>query len=524
MRPMSRAKRRLNTRVAAAVDRLAALLLPLVFEQRRELQRVETSHSPPCVQLPALLARSVSCTIVRMVGSTIADAVRVRAERPLAALLMKAPVDASPFDDEREPVKTHARVRSTAVQLVPEKAPTIFAALAQAQAAVGHSGPTEIFVAEEFLDGHGQATQACVTAPLPDDPITVISYWPRTLKLRSRAEHAYVLGHELAHVVAGHLGEHTGYTRAWRAMRSRREEIRDLAFRVRLACEMTADRLGLIACRDLHAAVRVEMWAATGVDPSELPVTTEDFLEQARRVVEDGPDAALVGSTHPAAAVRCHALALFARSPQYARITGTGAADLSDDAMEEVIASMLDRFDTHDSRRILDAAAEALGAPPFRPPRAKGTGAKSLGSAVLKAVDALDERLQPRPGGILDRAEVALERTSKKLDERLGVAAEGIIDLPERLRPPVGGVLDRVEEALGHAGETLDTRVETAVYGVLDLAARAFDSARGRSPRADGHEAEARDRRERDPYEEDLLRRFEQLERRLEKRREPRDD
>ncbi|MGK4455697.1 hypothetical protein, partial [Klebsiella pneumoniae] len=54
-----------------------------------------------------------------------------------------------------------------------------------------------------------------------------------------------------------------------------------------IARELTADRFGLLACRDLDAALRLEMRSAAGRSASSVRFDTDAYLRQCRVVAEE---------------------------------------------------------------------------------------------------------------------------------------------------------------------------------------------------------------------------------------------
>lgn len=401
-----------------------------------------------------------------MTPAELTDIVRLPEERELGACVLELHRAGHVPRSRGLSADDHTLLRSDAVQLRESAAPTLFAALEQAKRALGYTGAVELFVRAEKGDAYGLAVQAHVHPPYPSDPVACIAYGPRTIRLPTVREHASLLGHELGHLIAGHVESTRSSYYDYAGRLAESGEHRRLGLRTRLACEMTADRLGLVASRDLHAAVRLEMTAITGVDSHELPVDPPAFLEQARQLVERS-STWLPGHTHPWAAVRCHALALFARSARYARATGASAFELSDAELDAAIAAILDRIDPERTPTEKDARVPR-DAPLLTSHRLEDAAAEAE-RRVLTALEGLDDRIEAATGGIAELASDAIDLARESWESI-----------------PIAGAAERVRRlagrALGRPAPEPDDEVSL------------------------------------DPYKEDLLRRFEELERRSPKR------
>jgi hypothetical protein len=172
-----------------------------------------------------------------------------------------------------------------------------------------------------------------------------------------------VLGHELGHYLAH--GPWTPFGRIHLAA-SKLALLEDAdagviraASLLSMAGELTADRFGLLACRDLDAALRLEMMAATGLSGDALTWDTAAYLAQVKDLVEgflsggDGPR----GVTHPEHGLRAYALALFAETKEYAALAGAGPGKRSLEDVETLIERLFARDD-------LDLDFDVLDAPP----------------------------------------------------------------------------------------------------------------------------------------------------------------
>src|SRR5262249_13526346 len=120
-----------------------------------------------------------------------------------------------------------------------------------------------------------------------------------------------VLGHEIGHCIA-----HSGHpVFAWALQSSARA---DTAARRPswMAAELTADRFGLLACRDLDAVLRLEMRMSAGPSTRRIHFDTNAYLQQCRAVVEEtiARGGTAMGISHPEHYVRGYAEWLFSET------------------------------------------------------------------------------------------------------------------------------------------------------------------------------------------------------------------
>ncbi|WP_434046769.1 MULTISPECIES: M48 family metalloprotease [Sorangium] len=140
----------------------------------------------------------------------------------------------------------------------------------------------------------------------------------------------FVLGHEMGHHIAHAPDRYRGAdprTIYRLFFEGRRAGVREVAAAFCRASELTADRIGLLACQDLDAAVRTFMALSTGEPAPTFAGHEQAYLakckehaEQLLRQKNRGE-----GDTHPEVDVRVFALSAFAESDVYAALTGRGA-------------------------------------------------------------------------------------------------------------------------------------------------------------------------------------------------------
>jgi hypothetical protein len=200
-------------------------------------------------------------------------------------------------------------------------APAPYTAARQCAATLGVTEPIEIYQA---AGAENAAMHHCQSPVL-------LEIQGRLLSLLDDKTLAAVMGHELGHYLA-HGVHHPHAAAAHTARRLLLNEsthddgVLDQARRLSMAMELTADRFGLLACRDLDAALRLEMVVVTGLPASELTWDTQAYLEQSRSLIDsmlsDGETA--LGYSHPEHSLRAYALWLFSESDLYRQLTDDG--------------------------------------------------------------------------------------------------------------------------------------------------------------------------------------------------------
>jgi hypothetical protein len=284
------------------------------------------------------------------------ERIRVRVERDIVGMLQRAPVfdlfARSHTSIAAEPLRRELLARG--LRLTESMAPELHEAARLAASRLGVTTPCEIY----------QSTAASENAAihLVEAPV-LLEVQGRLLAGLDAGTRLAVLGHELGHYLA-----HGPWTPVGRVHLAARQlalqEDADIgllraASVLWMAGELTADRFGLLACRDLDAALRLEMMAATGLSGDALTWDTNAYLAQVKELIENclaAGDGAR-GLTHPEHGLRAYALFLFSESAEYRALTGLGPGTRT---LEEIDA-VLERFLARDD---LDLDFDVLDAPP----------------------------------------------------------------------------------------------------------------------------------------------------------------
>jgi len=154
--------------------------------------------------------------------------------------------------------------------------------------------------------------QACCYSA--DTRDCLISMSSGLVTLMSDEELAFVIGHELGHFLLGHGADvHADSSSAESLMGLRAKEI-------------SADRIGLLACPSKEAAYRALIKTTAGLDESYLRFDVSTFLEQIQASSTGGTHGA-TASTHPSLVLRCRALLWFEMSKPFNAQMGRSAGE-----------------------------------------------------------------------------------------------------------------------------------------------------------------------------------------------------
>ncbi|MEM6296018.1 MAG: DUF4011 domain-containing protein, partial [Myxococcota bacterium] len=231
-----------------------------------------------------------------------------------------------------DPGRIRRRLLADALRLTESMAPAAYARAHEARDALGIEGTLELYQA---------ASRPNATLHLVESPI-LLEVQSRLLSLLDDAAARALFGHELGRYLAHGPWTEIGatlYVAAVLAERSLLEpEQAEAARRGVMARAITADRVGLIACRDLHAAIRLEMIATTGLSGDTLTWDTEAYLEACKQRMAEAAEERPANETPYG--LRTWALWKFAQSDVWGGIIGaTGGRPLAE--IDAEIAAVL---------------------------------------------------------------------------------------------------------------------------------------------------------------------------------------
>jgi len=259
-------------------------------------------------------------------------------------------------EEDRDQAMIHLQgIFRDGTPLTPVLAPELFALLETARNRLGINIPVRVTCTNSSkMDAVALAVQDGNCAVLH---LNLTSDLLKSLKDLSLL---FVLGHELGHI----LSEDRQLFRLNRP--SERPGSRSLLpaqsesiyLRWRRMAELSADRCGLIACRDLEAASQTLYCMHTGMDGlSPLPAP-DQFVEAWKEAGWQSDSS----STHPSLPVRLKALELFARSEQAAThgIPGDSNDRKPTSQMEDEVSRLIESLKRHPVEKSELALMEAV--------------------------------------------------------------------------------------------------------------------------------------------------------------------
>ncbi|MFT3848866.1 MAG: hypothetical protein QM739_09360 [Propionivibrio sp.] len=250
------------------------------------------------------------------------ESIRFRGEMDYADTLRQLPgVDALAAKISSDPVRVRRSLMARSLLLSEGMAPNLYRVAREIATRFGIDEPIEIFQAA----GAENAAMHSVRSPV------LMEVQGRMLSLLDDDTLAALLGHELGHYLAhGEGNPHRGPTLAAMTILhggTASDSLMLAAQRLSMAQELTADRVGLLACSGLDAALRLEMVVVTGLPAETLTWDTQAYLVQSRDLMEatlaEGETAE--GNSHPEHSLRTWALWLFSESDLYQQLTGQGS-------------------------------------------------------------------------------------------------------------------------------------------------------------------------------------------------------
>ncbi len=155
---------------------------------------------------------------------------------------------------------------------------------------------------------NNQANASCnlmTSASRPDIVLT-----SRLIELLSLEELQFVIGHEVAHFVYQH------------ALYPNHNNILETNLKLNVlnlsrAAEISADRIGFLACANLDAALKANFKLASGLSNKHFNFKPSTYLDQLRDLEDLGKSSTELWSTHPSFLIRMQSLIWFSMTKEY---------------------------------------------------------------------------------------------------------------------------------------------------------------------------------------------------------------
>ncbi|MGD8611591.1 MAG: M48 family metallopeptidase, partial [Desulfobacterales bacterium] len=210
--------------------------------------------------------------------------------------------------------------------------PRIFKIVTETKLKLGLEGEYEVFC----LNSNSINAFAYVQ-PAENKNFFIIGITSAALEELEDLEIQFILGHELGHFLFEHnrmnyLINPNPTSQGVTLLPSMGENI---FLRWRKKCEISTDRVGLIACGDFENAARAMLKTAYGLTGKNLNLDVDSLLQQIDTLKEE-PEALEVNyRSHPLMPLRLKVMQMFAESPIFAQIV-KGKSDFTDKELNEL--------------------------------------------------------------------------------------------------------------------------------------------------------------------------------------------
>ena len=177
------------------------------------------------------------------------------------------------------------------------------------------------------------------------DAECIIRFSSALVDILAFEEFEFVVGHELGHFLLSHSCMLAG---------GHEESVEH--YMIKRAQELSADRIGLIACGSLDAAVKALIKTISGLSDEYLRFDVGKFLSQLDKLAESSHHSF---ASHPSILVRCKALLWFSTSTAYSQ----GSRQFSAPELQKLdqrIQKDLDRYVDGSARRMIESAKDNL--------------------------------------------------------------------------------------------------------------------------------------------------------------------
>ncbi len=159
-----------------------------------------------------------------------------------------------------------------------------------------------------ITSNNNQANASCnlmTSASRPDIVLT-----SRLIELLSLDELQFVIGHEVAHFVYQH------------ALYPNHNNISETNLKLNVlnlsrAAEISADRIGFLACANLDTALKANFKLASGLGDEHFNFKPSTYLDQLRDLEDLGNSSTELWSTHPSFLIRMQSLIWFSMTEEY---------------------------------------------------------------------------------------------------------------------------------------------------------------------------------------------------------------
>ena len=155
---------------------------------------------------------------------------------------------------------------------------------------------------------NNQANASCSLMSSASRPDIILT--SRLIELLSIEELQFVIGHEVAHYVYQH------------ALYPNHNNVEDRNLKLNIlnlsrAAEISADRIGFLACSSLEDALKANFKLASGLSDKYFKFKPSTYLDQLRDLQDLGKSSSELWSTHPSFLIRMQSLIWFSMTKEY---------------------------------------------------------------------------------------------------------------------------------------------------------------------------------------------------------------
>jgi hypothetical protein len=194
-----------------------------------------------------------------------------------------------------------------------------------------------------YVTSSSEIQAGCISFSRDSCIITITS---AVINLLDFEEIKFVLGHELGHFLLSHNIE------------ERQIEKSQEGYIKKRAQEISVDRIGLLACKDINAATGAITKSLSGLDEKYINFNMQAFLKQLDSDVAKNDESGQF-SSHPSFILRAKALLRFSLSDGYLKHTASGNGSNLDE-IDKMIQEDLNLYIDKDLRRNINLSKEML--------------------------------------------------------------------------------------------------------------------------------------------------------------------
>ena len=197
-----------------------------------------------------------------------------------------------------------------------------------------------------------QANAACSLMSLSSKPEIILT--SKLIELLNEKELEFVIGHEVAH----YIYQHSVYPNPHN-IENRTSKLNVL--NLSRAAEISADRIGFLACGELESSLRANLKLASGLSEKHLNFKFSAYLDKLRELESLGKSDSQLWSTHPIFLIRIQALIWFSMTKEYheffeTKKKGTYSIAEIDDKIDNSIKKIIGDEIGQSNKEIFDRA------------------------------------------------------------------------------------------------------------------------------------------------------------------------